>query len=183
MDMSIANATRGWIVKGLLSLGVLAVLSLSLNSLVFSSASLTAPGATGYASFTAGALGHLNSQNGRLVIDAGGLVPGDSVSGAMVLTGTGDVPGSYTLSASGLTDTSTSPRLADTLVLSIRDTTAGRTLYDGAASGFSSVALGSISPGESHGYSVTLTYPDGTNDSRLQGATMVLGLRVVGVSS
>jgi hypothetical protein len=179
----VSTASRkGWIVKGLLSLGLLSVLAFTLDSLVFSDATFTS-GSANVASATAGDLRLANTRDGQLLIDAAGLVPGDVRSGSMTLTGEGDLAGQYVLSASGLVDTPSSPRLSDALSMTVEDGTTGATLYDGPVSGFSSADLGAIAPGEAHTYSVTLTYPEGTDDSRLQDATMVLSLRVVGVTS
>ena len=47
---------------------------------------------------------------------------------------------------------------------------------------FASADLGDIAPGASRTYRLTLDYPDGANDSALQGATMTLVLQVAGVS-
>lgn len=173
---------RDWVVKGILTLAVLALLAASLDSLVFSDASFTA-GSSAVATVTAGDLRHVNDQDGRLLIDAAGLVPGDVRTGRMTLTGLGDLPGRYTLSTAGLAEHPVSPRLSDTLELAIDDETGGATLYSGPVSGFANADLGVIGPGDTRSYSVTLTYPEGDNDARLQGATMTLTLRVTGVTS
>jgi hypothetical protein len=180
--MRLASSGTGWVVKGLLTLGVLAVLALTLDSLAFSDASFTA-GSSSVATITAGDLRHVNDHDGRLLIEASGLVPGDVRSGTMSLTGLGDLAGRYTLSAAGLAEQPGSPRLSDTLALAISDQAAGTTLYEGPVSGFSSVDLGTIGPGDSRSYSVVLSYPEGDDDSRLQGAAMTLSLRIAGVTS
>jgi hypothetical protein len=177
--VSTASSTKGWIVKGLLSLGLLAVLTFALNSVAFSGANFTA-GSASVVALTAGTLLHVNNQDGRLTIDATSLTPGHSVSGSMTLTGQGTVAGAYTLSASDLVDSPAFPRLSDALELAIEG--GSGTLYDGPVSGFSSADLGTLGPGDSRSYVLTLTYPDGTDDSRLQGANMMLGLQILGVT-
>jgi hypothetical protein len=173
---------RGWVVKGLLTLGVLTALALTLDSLAFSDASFTSRSAA-VATVTAGDLRHANDHDGRLLIDASGLVPGDVGSGIVTLTGLGDLAGRYTLSAAGLAERPVSPRLSDTLVLAVTDQHDGTTLYDGPVSAFSSVDLGTIGPGDARSYAVTVSYPKGADDGRLQGASMTLTLRVAGVTS
>jgi hypothetical protein len=70
------------------------------------------------------------------------------------------------------------------LVLTVEDVTGTpATLFQGTVSAFSAVGLGSIGPGETRTYRLTLAYPAGPNDAALQGATMTLGLDVTGVSS
>jgi hypothetical protein len=172
----------GWVVKGLLTLGVLAVLAVTLDSLAFSDASFTS-GSAAVATVTAGDLRHTNDHDGRLLIDASGLVPGDVHSGTMTLTGLGDLAGRYTLSAAGLGEKPASPRLSDILVLAVTDHHDGTTLYDGPVSSFSGVDLGTIGPGDVRSYTVTLSYPEGADDGRLQGASMTLALGVAGVTS
>jgi hypothetical protein len=176
-------SSKAFIIKGLLSLGLLAVLAFALSSVAFSGASFTSVSQNPINQVAAGSLLHVNDQDGRLMIDAGGLVPDTSRAGTLTLTATGSLTGQYSLSASGLTDTPSSPRLSDALTLTIEDLTTSTTLYEGSVSGFSSKDLGAIAPGGARSIRVTLTYPPGTNDAALQGATMTLGLRVTGVTS
>jgi hypothetical protein len=162
---------------------VLALLSLTLHALVFSGASVTAGSSTPANVFLAGSLTHVDSQDGRVMISAGGLVPGISRSGTMALTGTGTVDGVFTLSAASLINTPASPRLSDVLTLTVEDTTgAPQNLFQGKVSGFASVGLGTIAAGASRTYRLTLSYPAGANDAALQGAMMTLGLNVTGVA-
>lgn len=175
-------SSKGWVVKGLLTLGVLAVLALTLDSLVFSDASFTA-GSSAVATVTAGDLRHLNDHDGLLLIDASDLVPGDVRSGTMSLTGLGDLSGRYALAADGLAEAPGSPRLSDALDLVVTDEAEGTTLYEGPVSSFSGVDLGMLGPGDTRSYSVTLSYPDGAADLRLQDASLTLTLRVAGVAS
>ncbi len=87
---------------------MLGLLAVALDSLVFSDASFTA-GSSAVATVTAGDLRHVNDHDGRLLIDAAGLVPGDVRGGRMSLTGLGDLDGRYTLSAAGLAESSVLP--------------------------------------------------------------------------
>jgi hypothetical protein len=177
--------------RALLTLVVLAVLAFTLQSLRTSGASYAAGSVNPANVFVAGSLLHVNDQNGQVMIVAPGLAPGDSSVGTMTLTGTGTVTGLFTLTASSLVDVPASPAgpaLSGTLDLTIEDITGTpATLFDDTVADFVSAAdppdLGSIAPGESRQYRITLRYPDGTNDSALQGATMTLVMQVSGVSS
>jgi hypothetical protein len=178
---SARRPTRTW--RGLLSLAVLALLALTLHTLVFSGASFTAGSATPANVFVAGVLTHVNSQDGQVMVSASNLAPGISRSGTMMLTGTGTVAGVFTLSAASLTNSPASPRLSDVLTLKVEDVTgAAQNLYVGTVSGFASVGLGTIGSGASRTYRLTVSYPAGNNDAALQGATMTLGLNVTGVA-
>ena len=165
----------------LLTLLVLGVLAFTLQSLRMSGASYAAGSVNPANVFVAGDLAHDNDQNGRVMIVASGLEPGDSKVGTMTLTGTGTITGTFTLSASGLVDTS--PPLSEALNLTIDDITGAETpVWEGDVADFDEADLGTIAPGASRQYRLTLAYPDGTNDSALQGATMTLVLLISGSS-
>lgn len=167
----------------LLTLAVLAVLAFTLQSLRTSGASYAAGSVNPANIVVAGSLSHVNSKNGQVMIAASGLEPGDSKVGTMTLTGAGSVSGDYTLSPLSLVDTPADPPLSGTLWLTIEDTTGTPdTLYDDLVSEMDTVDLGTIAPGETRSYTVTLAYPDGPDDGTLQGATMGLTLQVSGVS-
>lgn len=167
----------------LLTLVVLAVLAFTLQSLRTSGASFVAASANPSNVFVAGTLSHGNNRNNQVMIAASGLEPGGSKVGTMTLTGTGDVSGDYALSTLSLVDTPADPPLSGTLWLTIEDTTGtSDTLYDDLVSELDTVPLGTIAPGETRSYTVTLAYPDGPADGTLQGASMALTLQVSGVS-
>ena len=166
-----------------MTLVVLAVLAFTLHSLQASGASFVTGSGNPLNVFIAGSLAHTNSKNGQVMIVANGLEPGQSSTGTMTLTGTGTLSGEYTLSVSSLVNAPVAPALSEKLDLTIEDTTGtATTLYDGLVADFDSAALGSIAPGATRSYRVTLAYPDGANDSALQGATMTLVLQVSGVT-
>ena len=167
----------------LLTLVVLAVLAFTLQSLHTSGASYAVASSNGSNVFVSGTLSHVNDRNNQVMILATGLEPGGSKVVTMTLTGTGDVSGDYTLSSLSLVDTPTDPPLSGTLWLTIEDTTGTPdTLYDDLVSEFDTVDLGTIAPGETRSYAVTLAYPDGPDDGTLQGANMALTLQVSGAS-
>lgn len=169
--------------RGLLSLVVLALCALTINSVGFSGASYVAPSANPVNIFATGTLLHSNSQDGGVVVAASGMAPGDSAVGTMTVTGGGTIAGAYTLSASGLVDVPSSPRLSSALTLTVEDRTgAPITLYSGPLSDLTSVGMGVISVGATRTYRVTLAYPAGTNVAALQGASSSLALAVTGVS-
>jgi hypothetical protein len=172
-----------WIWRGTLSLLVLAVLAFTLNALVFSGASFTAGSADAANVFTAGTLSNSNDQSGQVMLDASGLAPGRSSVGTMNVTNAGTVAGAFTLNPTGLANTPASPALSDTLVLKVEDVTGtATTLYQGSATAFATTALGTIAPGATRSYRLTLSYPAGTDVAALQGATMTMALQVTGVS-
>ena len=179
-----AASRQSTIRRVLLSLVVFALLAFALQSLRASGASYAAGSVNSANVFVAGDLAHANDKNGQVMIVANGLEPGASRQGTMTLTGTGTVAGAFTLSASSLVDVPAIPALSGELDLTIEDITGTpTTLFDeGAVSDFDSAPLGTIAPGATRTYRITLTYPDGTNDSALQGATMTLVMQVSGVS-
>ena len=181
--MTAKRLMREKAVKALLSLAVLALLGVALQSLVFSDASYTAGSGNPGNVFTAGSLSHSNTHDGQVVLAAAGLLPGGpSRSGTLAITGGGTLGGAYTLSRVGLTDEPVSPALSAALTLRIEDVTAGTTLYSGTPAAFSSIALGTIAPGETRTYRFTLTFPAAGATSGLQGATRALRLRFTGVT-
>jgi hypothetical protein len=164
-----------------LSLVVLALLAVSLQSLVFSGASFTGTDQAS-ASFTSGSVSHLNDMAGAFVLDAPHLRPGASHQGTLTITGGPDVPAVYTLTRLSLADVPSSPALSDVLDLTIEDLTAGTTVYAGAASGFTSASLGIIMPGSARQFRFTLAYPTAVADRALLGATTTIELEFAGVS-
>lgn len=174
------NAT--W--RAVLSLVVFALLAYTLATVAFSGASATAVAGNPANVFLTGDLQHSNSQDGLVMISGVGMSPSDSSVGKMTLTCTGAVAGEFTLSASDLVNTPSSPSLSDALTLMVKDITPGKpaTLYEGSVSSFSSTSLGTIDPGASRVFRLTLTYPADTVSAALQGAAMSLGLLVTGVT-
>ena len=169
--------------RAFFSLLVLAALAVTLQSLVFSGASFTARSGDPGNILTAGNLGHTNSRDGQLLVDAAGILPGGSKAGTLTLTGTGDLPGAYTLAKTGVVDTPAFPGLSSALVLTVEDITAvPRTLSSTTVASFTSVTLGVVAPSEVRQYRVTLAFPAGAADPGLQGAATALGLQFTGVT-
>jgi hypothetical protein len=179
-----SRAAAGTKVKtAFLTLVVLALLAVALQSLVFSGASFTSSSGNPGNTFTAGTFGHTNSKDGVLMIDAAGLWPGASKTGTLTITGTGDFSGAYTLTKAGVVDTPAVPGLPNALTLRIEDITgASQTLSNTTVAGFTTVSLGAIAPGASQHYRFTLTYPTAAANIALQGASMTLRLQFTGVS-
>jgi hypothetical protein len=168
--------------KAFLTLVVLALLAVALQSLVFSGASFTSSSGNPGNTFTAGTFGHTNSKDGVLMIDAAGLWPGASKTGTLTITGTGDFSGAYTLTKAGVVDTPAVPSLSNALTLRIEDITGASQLSNTTVAGFTTVSLGAIAPGASQQYRFTLTYPTAAANIALQGASMTLRLQFTGVS-
>jgi hypothetical protein len=169
--------------KAFLTLVVLALLAVALQSLVFSGASFTSSSGNPGNTFTAGTFGHTNSKDGVLMIDAAGLWPGASKTGTLTITGTGDFSGAYTLTKAGVVDTPAVPGLSNALTLRIEDITgAAVTLSNTTVAGFNTVSVGTIASGASRQYRFTLTYPTASANTALQGASMTLRLQFTGVA-
>jgi len=168
--------------KAFLTLVVLALLAVALQSLVFSGANFTSTRGNPGNVFTAGTLSHVNSKDGQVVLNAANLRPGQSLNGSLTITGGGDFSARYTISKVSLTDTPASPALSAALTLTIDDTTGAAVQeWSGAASTFSSVTIDTIAPGATRTYRFTLTYPTATAVPALQGASMALRLQFAGV--
>jgi spore coat-associated protein N len=181
--VTVKHLTRMKAGRAFLSLAVLALLAVALQSLVFSDASYTAGSSNPGSVFTAGSLSHTNSMANQVVLDASYLRPGLSKQGTLTITGGGTLTGAYTLSKAGLVDTPASPGLSNTLTLTIQDVTTGATtLYTGTVAAFSSCSLGSIAPGATRIFRFTVLYPAAGADSALDGATMALRLTFTGVT-
>jgi hypothetical protein len=170
--------------RALLSLLALAILTWTLQSVVFSDASFTAGGQNPGNAFRAGNFWHTNSHVGVVVLDASRLRPGQSRSATLTITGGGDIPGAYTVSRAGLTDTPASPGLSNTLQLTVQDLTSGQTLYGpGLVSSFVTGPTNfTVPPNVTHTIQVTLLYPLASANSALQGSSMNLTLQFTGVS-
>jgi spore coat-associated protein N len=176
-------AARTKVKRAFLTLVVLAVLAVTLQSLVFSGASFTATQGNPGNAFWAGTLSHVNSQNGAFVIDVAGLRPGQSSQGALTITGGGDVPGTYALSKASVVDAPASSGLSSVLTLLIEDTTGTpATLFNGTVAAFTTISLSSIAPGAIRQYRFTLAFPTASAAPSFQGASMTLGLRFAGVT-
>lgn len=181
--MTAKHLTRTKAGKAFLSLIVLALLAVTLQSLVFSSASYVSGKSNAGNIFTAGSLSHTNSRANQVVLDASYLRPGLSKNGSLTITGSGSLTGVYTLSKATLADTPSLPGLSNTLTLTIQDVTSGTTtLYSGTVAAFTSCSLGSIATGVARTYRFTLLYPAASANSALDGATMALRLTFTGVT-
>lgn len=167
----------------LLTLLVLALLAVTLRSLVFSGASFVSSSYNPSQSFTAGTVSHVNSCDNEAILSAAGLRPGQSVQGDVVLTGGEDVAAAYAAVNAGISDAPASPALSAALQLRIEDVTGAPAVqYNGPLSAFDTVGLATIAPGESRTFRFTLTWPAVADDPGLQGATTSVAVQFVGVS-
>lgn len=180
--MTAKHLTRTKAGKALLSLVVLALLAVALQSLVFSGASFTAGSANPVNVFTAGSLSHTNSKAGLVIVDASNLRPGMSKEGTVTITGAGTLTGIYSLSKGVVVDNPAGPGLSKTLVLFIQQSGVPTPLYDNRVDLMpATLALGTIASGASRTYTVRLTYPTAAANPALQGASMTLPLQFAGV--
>jgi hypothetical protein len=165
-------------------LAVLALLAVTLQSLVFSGASFSDVDSTS-ASFTAGSVSHSILPSGTFALNADPIRAGGTKTAVLTITGGPDVAASYTLSRIGLVDVPASAAFSNVLRLTVDDVTGGApgsNLYDGVAGGFGSVTLGVIANGQSRQYLFTLRYPAAQATRALMGASMTMELEFVGVS-
>ena len=168
--------------KALLSLVVLALLGVALQSLAFSGASFTAGSANTANVFTAGSLSHTNSEADQVVLNAIGIRPGQTRTGTLTIKGGGTLTGTYTLTNSGLVDTPAGPGLSHALTLRVQDVTSGSTLFNGVAASFSSATLGTIAPDVTKTFRFSLTFPAASADPALQGSSMSMTLKFMGIA-
>lgn len=181
--MTAKHPTRTRARKALLSLVVLALLAVALQSLVFSDASYTAGSSNPANVFTAGSLSHTNSMGGQVVFDAAYLRPGVGKEGTVTLTGEGTLTGLYTLSKGAVVDDPVDPGLSKTLVLLVQEVGAPAPIYNDTVDRMPMLTLGAIAPGVARTYLLRLTYPASGANRALDGATMSLTLTFEGTSS
>jgi hypothetical protein len=96
------------------------------------------------------------------VLIAQGLRPGDSRAGEITVTNAGDTSGAFALSeADRVESPALTPPLSAVLDLTVRDLTAGRTVFAGKLGQLASVALGDFVQGEGHRYRFVVAFPTG----------------------
>ena len=174
---------KGRAKRALVSLVVLALLALILQSVVFSGASFTSRTTNPGSVFTAGSLVHTNSKDGQVVLNATALRPGQSQNGTLTITGGGDLSGGYTLAKSTLVDNPAASGFSAALTLQVEDTTGtATTLYNGTVAELTQVSLGTIAPAQVRTYRFTLTFSGTLATSAMQGATSTLGPTITGAS-
>lgn len=179
--MSILRSARQ--TRALLSLLVLMIVGFTLYSLRLSDASFTAKTSNAANVFIAGNLAHVNNLNGTVAFTLTGMKPGStSKPMSMTLTGTGDLTGDYTLSVGSLAITPATSQIAGVICLNIVDTASGDEVCDDPIGELDSVDLGSIAPGQTSKYSVTVYYPDGPTSGAAQSASLTATLKIEGVS-
>jgi len=172
--------------RSLLSLVVLALLGVTLQSLVFSGANfLSSTFDLGHV-VVAGSVSHTNDRADSAILSAANLYPGASRWGDVTLAGGEDVPAGYSVVNLGVTDTPDTPGLSAVLRLRIEDVTGAPAtppiLYDDGLSAFGTVGLATIAPGEARTFRFTLSWPVTAADPALQGAGTTVQLQFVGVS-
>ncbi len=173
----------GMLTSTFLTLVVLALLAVTLQSLVFSGASFLSSSQNPSQSFAAGTVSHINSRDGVAIVTAAGLRPGTSAQGTVTITGGEDVPAAYSAVNAGITDAPATPGLSSVLRLRIDDVTgAPQTLYNGALSAFGTVGLATIAPYQARTFRFTLTWPLAAADPALQAASTTVAVQFLGVS-
>ncbi len=164
--------SRHWLL-----LAALALISLALGTAIFSGASFTSKSANS-ASLAAESIQLTSSAPNQSIVSASGMKPGGAArEGTISIGNPASVPATVTLKASGLTGTA----LAAVIALRIDDVTSGTSKkYEGKLGSFSSVALGSFAAGSTREYRFTLSWPSGSAEASLQGASTSLTFQWVG---
>ena len=165
---------------------VLALLAVTLQSMVFSGASFLRTDKDLGHVVVAGSVSHANDhptwRSSRLRTCTRARV----ARGDVTLTGGEDVPAGYSVVSLGATDTPDAPGLSAALWLRIEDVTGTPAtppaLFDDALSAFGTVGLATIAPGEARPFRFTLSWPSAAADPALQGAGTTVQLQFVGVS-
>jgi len=161
----------------------LALLTVALRATVFTDAAFSFRSVNSSNQVTAASLAFTNDKDGAIIVNAAGLRPGKSQAGTATLTIAGTAAGRYTLSRTSLTDLPSGTQLSATLTLLVEDITGtATTLYNGTVAAFSSISLGSLSPGAQKVYRFTVSFPLAGANPVLQGASTSLALRFLAVS-
>lgn len=146
--------------------------------LVGSGAVFTSTSANPSNVFTAGVFTHTNSNNAAAILTASLMKPGDAKTGTVTIKNTGDLGGDFTVTMTKTADTAgaNGGSLYNVLKLKIDD--GATTVYNGNLKDFSSNALGTYAPNDTHTYTFTVTFPDGgtpgsntTGDNAYQGSS------------
>jgi hypothetical protein len=169
--------------RWLITLTTLALLTIALRATAFTDAAFTCGTVNPSNNVTAASLTFTNDKDGAIIVNAAGLRPGKSQAGAATLTIAGTAAGRYTLSRTSLSDLPSGTQLSATLTLLVEDITGTAvTLYNGTVAAFSSISLGSLSPGAQKVYRFTVSFPLAGANPTLQGASTSLALRFLAVS-
>ena len=171
--------------NGVLTLAVLALLAFTLQTLVFSGANFLSSSQNPGNALLAGTVSHTNDRKDLAILTANNLRPGaSSAPGLVTITGGPDVPAAYS-AVKGTVADSEPPGLSNALNLLIEDVTlpgSPQQLYNGTVSGFTTVPLVTIAPGEARVFRFTLVWPLATADPALQGDSTTVAVQFVGVS-
>lgn len=140
--------------------GALFALALVAMMAVASGASFTSTSANAGNVVTAGILSHGNSNSGA-ILNVSALAPGNDDNGTVTITNTGDVDGVFSLSKSNVLNDDTTNPLGSKLDVVITDLTTSQQVYSGKLGAMGVRPAGTITPGASHTYDFTVSFPDG----------------------
>lgn len=122
---------------------------------VGSGATFTSESGNTISAVTSGTLTQTNSKDGGAIFNLVDIKPGDVLNGSLTLTNTGSLPAKFSL-----TEIASANGFAATwLTLTIKDVTAGTTVYDGNFGGLvdgAATALGTFQNGDAHQYTFTV---------------------------
>lgn len=133
--------------------------------------------ASARAAAVSGSLSHSNSRDGQAILSASGMRPGSQVSGDVTIANDGDIAGAFRLSRPGIDEQpgigggTLSTRLL-LQVLDVTSATAPLTVWAGGLGAFTTVDLGTFTPGQARTYRLVATFPEGgPADNAWAGAT------------
>jgi hypothetical protein len=125
---------------------------------------------------SAGSMSQVSSAGNAAIMGAAALIPGDSVEGTVTIQNVGDAQGDFRLTVANVVDVAgpANGKLSAALQLTVTDTGAGQSLYDGQLAGLD-VSLGTWRPAEERSYRFVVRLPEspaGTdNDYQLSKVT------------
>lgn len=122
---------------------------------------------------TTGIMGIGNSAEGQAVLVVEDLLPGESGSGTVTIENVGDSAGVFSLSAGNVVDEPATPPLSAVLTLAVTD--GGTAVYNGPLGDLGTVDLGTWEAGESHDFTLTVTFAASAGNE-YQGAKTTVDL-------
>jgi hypothetical protein len=152
-------------------LALLALVCAAAGSVAFTTAVLTSrssnPSSLSAASVVVG-----NSKAGTAILSGSGMSPGTTRTGSLSIANNGDVAATFKLEVADRTDNPSSPALSSVLDLSVDDiTSVPASVFSGKLADLSQITLGSFAAGAQRSYRFTLSWPSGSTNSGLQGAS------------
>jgi len=158
-------------------LGSLATVAVAGTLAIGSGATFTSSTSNAASTYKAGTLEQTNSKAGSAVFDAENLKPGDTVIGEVTITNSGTLAAGYSLTQVAAVNGFVDP---SNLTFSVRDVTAGTTVWSGTFGELTTVELGTWAAGEAHTFELVSQLKPSAGDEE-QGMSASLELRWDGI--